>query len=194
VRPDYARFVIRDVSKLAIFYSYKIRKQCKWMYSSNWHSSFNICVNSLAKWVFFLTKSKNANYHESRIVWPHHKRFIQIRQSISRLVRRSADMRSTHLTGAFSAGDSVRPWQTHLWVWSFHSNTKTSQREGLVRTTRSLSDFDNWFETIVYSWSAAWREYVTRVCASWQAYANSLLRKTGKLAKYARKFEFVGRR
>jgi len=35
VRPDYARFVIRDSSKLAIFYLYKICKQCKWTYSSN---------------------------------------------------------------------------------------------------------------------------------------------------------------
>jgi len=48
VRPDYARFVIRHSSKLAIFYSYKICKQCKWTYSSNLHSSFNIRVNSPA--------------------------------------------------------------------------------------------------------------------------------------------------
>jgi len=52
-RPDYARFVIRDSSKLAIFYSYKICKQCKWTYSSNLYSSFNIRVNSLAERFFF---------------------------------------------------------------------------------------------------------------------------------------------
>jgi len=40
VRLDYARFVIRDSSKLTIFYSYKICKQCKWIYLSN--LSFNI--------------------------------------------------------------------------------------------------------------------------------------------------------
>jgi len=39
---DYARFVIGNGSKLVIFYSYKICKQCKWTYSSNLHSSFNI--------------------------------------------------------------------------------------------------------------------------------------------------------
>jgi len=50
--PDYARFVIRDSSKLAIFYLYKICKQCKWTYSSNLYS-FNIRVNSLAKRFFF---------------------------------------------------------------------------------------------------------------------------------------------
>jgi len=44
VRPDYARFMIRDCSKLTIFYSYKICKQCKWTYSSNLQSWFNICV------------------------------------------------------------------------------------------------------------------------------------------------------
>jgi len=37
VRPYYARFVICDSSKLAIFYSYKICKQCKWTYLSNLH-------------------------------------------------------------------------------------------------------------------------------------------------------------
>jgi len=52
VRPDYARFVIRD-KKLAIFYSYKICKQCKWTYSSNLHSSINIHVNSLAERFFW---------------------------------------------------------------------------------------------------------------------------------------------
>jgi len=46
---DYARFVIGNSSKLAIFYSYKI---CKWTYSSNLHSSFNTCVNSLAERFF----------------------------------------------------------------------------------------------------------------------------------------------
>jgi len=35
-------------------------------------ASFNIRVNLLAG-RFFLTKSKNANDHESRIVWLHHK-------------------------------------------------------------------------------------------------------------------------
>jgi len=45
--------VIRESSKLAIFYSYKICKQCKWTYSSNLYSSFNICVNSLAERDFF---------------------------------------------------------------------------------------------------------------------------------------------
>jgi len=35
--PDYVRFVIGNSSKLAIFYSYKIYKQCKWTYSSNLH-------------------------------------------------------------------------------------------------------------------------------------------------------------
>jgi len=44
--PDYAHFVIGNGSKLAIFNSYKICKQCKWTYS-NLHSSFNIRVNSL---------------------------------------------------------------------------------------------------------------------------------------------------
>jgi len=44
VRPDCARFVIRDSSKLAIFYSYKICKQ--------WTYSFNIRVNSLASGFF----------------------------------------------------------------------------------------------------------------------------------------------
>jgi len=43
-----AQFMIRNSSKLAIFYSYKVCKQCKWTYSSNLHSSFNIRVNSLA--------------------------------------------------------------------------------------------------------------------------------------------------
>jgi len=61
--------VIRDSSKLAIFYSYKICKQCKWTYSLNLHS-FNIRINSLVE--RFLTKSKDANHHESRIVWSHH--------------------------------------------------------------------------------------------------------------------------
>jgi len=41
-------FVIHDSSNLAIFYSYKICKQCN-AYSSNLHSSFNIHVNSLEK-------------------------------------------------------------------------------------------------------------------------------------------------
>jgi len=49
MQPDYARFVIRDSSKLAIFYSYKIYKQCKWTCSSNLDSSFNIRVNLLAE-------------------------------------------------------------------------------------------------------------------------------------------------
>jgi len=71
VRPDYVRFVIYDSSKFAIFYSYKICKQYKWTYSSNLHLSFNIRVNSLVG--VFLTKSKDANHHESRIVRPHHK-------------------------------------------------------------------------------------------------------------------------
>jgi len=53
--PDYARFVIRDSSKLAIFYSYKICKQCKLIrtYSSNLYSSFNIRINSLAERFFW---------------------------------------------------------------------------------------------------------------------------------------------
>jgi len=41
-------FVIRDSSKLAIFYSYKICKRCKWTYSS-----FNIRVNLLTKRFFW---------------------------------------------------------------------------------------------------------------------------------------------
>jgi len=42
-----------DSSKLAIFYSYKICKQCKWTYSSNLHSLFNIRVNLLAERFFW---------------------------------------------------------------------------------------------------------------------------------------------
>jgi len=57
MRLNYARTIngarlraIRDSSKLAIFYSYKIRKQCKW---TNLHSSFNnIRVDSLAERCF----------------------------------------------------------------------------------------------------------------------------------------------
>jgi len=48
----FVRFVIRDSSKLAIFYSCKICKQSKWTYSSNLHLSFNIRVNSLAERFF----------------------------------------------------------------------------------------------------------------------------------------------
>jgi len=51
-RPDCARFVIRDGSKLAIFYSYKICKRRKWTYSLNLHSSFNIRVDSLTERFF----------------------------------------------------------------------------------------------------------------------------------------------
>jgi len=51
--PDYARLMIRDSSKLAIFYSYKVCKQCKGTCSSNLHSSFNIRVNSLAEQFFW---------------------------------------------------------------------------------------------------------------------------------------------
>jgi len=51
--PDYARFVIGNGSKLAIFYSYKMCKRCKWTYSSNLHPSFNIRVNSLAERFFW---------------------------------------------------------------------------------------------------------------------------------------------
>jgi len=40
-------------SKFAVFYSYEICKQCKWTYSSNLHSSFNIRVNSLAERFFW---------------------------------------------------------------------------------------------------------------------------------------------
>jgi len=52
--------------KTRIFYSYKIYKQCKWTYSSNLHSLFNIRVN----WCQFASNffnEKNANHHESRI-------------------------------------------------------------------------------------------------------------------------------
>jgi len=35
IAPDYARFVIGNSLKLAIFYSYKICKQYKWTYSSS---------------------------------------------------------------------------------------------------------------------------------------------------------------
>jgi len=31
MRPDHAQFMIRDSTKFAIFYSYKICKQCKWI-------------------------------------------------------------------------------------------------------------------------------------------------------------------
>jgi len=65
-------YTMRDLwqFKIRIFYSYKIGKQCKWTYSSNLHSSFNIRVN----WCQFASDffdEKNANHHESRIVWPH---------------------------------------------------------------------------------------------------------------------------
>jgi len=69
---DYARFVIGNSSKPTIFYSYKICKQCKQTYSSNLHS-FNTRVS--ASGAVFLTKSKDANHHESHIVWPRHNVF-----------------------------------------------------------------------------------------------------------------------
>jgi len=50
--------------KTCIFYSYKIAKQCKWTYSLNLHSSFNICVN----WCQFASDFLDVNH---RIVWPH---------------------------------------------------------------------------------------------------------------------------
>jgi len=84
--PDYAWFVIRDSSKLAIFYSYKICKQCKWTYSSNLHSSFNIRISLLA---IFL-KSKDANHHGSRIIWRQHKPFNE-RCEPSELLARTWD-------------------------------------------------------------------------------------------------------
>jgi len=45
--------VIGNSLKLVIIYSCKICKQCKWTYSSNSYSSFNICVNLLAELAFF---------------------------------------------------------------------------------------------------------------------------------------------
>jgi len=48
-----AGFVIRDSSKLTIFYSYKICKQCKWTYSSNLHS-FNVRAVEFVSGAVFL--------------------------------------------------------------------------------------------------------------------------------------------
>jgi len=63
--------------KTRIFYSYKIGKQRKWTYSSNFYSSFNIRVN----WCQFASDffdEKDANHHESRIVWPHPKVYMHV--------------------------------------------------------------------------------------------------------------------
>jgi len=67
--PDYARFVIRDSSKLAFFIHIRFTN------NANGHirricSSFNIRVN----WCQFVSDffdKKDANHHVSRIVWPH---------------------------------------------------------------------------------------------------------------------------
>jgi len=57
--------VIRDSSKQLFIYIRFANNAST--YSSNSHLSFNIRVNSLAE-RFFLTKSKDANHHESHIV------------------------------------------------------------------------------------------------------------------------------
>jgi len=69
---DYVRF--GNSLKPSVFYSYKICKQCKQTYSSNLHS-FNIRVS--ASRAVFLTKSKDANHHESHIVWPRRNVFTK---------------------------------------------------------------------------------------------------------------------
>jgi len=71
--PDYARVVIRDSSKLVIFYLYKICKQCKWIYSSNLHSSFNIRVNSLVEQFFWWNQRTYSRFviRDSRFVAIH---------------------------------------------------------------------------------------------------------------------------
>jgi len=80
VRPDYTRFVIRDNSKLAIFYSYKICKQCKWTYLSNLHLSFNIrVIRSLVERFFYEIRGRESSW----IVWPHHKTSLKLHERIA---------------------------------------------------------------------------------------------------------------
>jgi len=72
VRPDYARLVIHDSSKLAFFIHIRFANNVNKNIFVELHSSFNIRVN----WCQFASDffyEKKANHHESRIVWSHPK-------------------------------------------------------------------------------------------------------------------------